>query len=69
MKYIVFERKTGNTITHFALTNEQMNDARNKVLFEGNVTEFARVNTVAEMKALNTPKRISYLRNGKVLFA
>lgn len=69
MAYIVFESKMKNIIAYFALTPEQMNDERCKILFDENTTEFARVNTIEEMKSLNTPYRISYLRNGKVRYA
>lgn len=69
MKYIVFENKMENITTYFALTEEQMKDERSKVLFDGNVKEFARVNTVEEMKRLNVERGISYTRNGKLRIA
>lgn len=69
MKYIVFENKMENITTYFALTEEQIKDERSKVLFDSDVKEFARVNTVEEMKRLNVERGISYMRNGKLRIA
>ena len=69
MKYIVFETQNTNKKSYFALTNEQIADPASKVLFKENTKEIARVNTVNEMKNLDTEYRISYISNGKIKFA
>lgn len=69
--YIVFENEMSNATFYFALTEEQMNDERSKVLFgQGIVKEIARVATVKEMKNLPTERKISYLnKKNEIKFA
>lgn len=67
--YVVFEDKMKNYTSYFALTLEQLKDEASKVLFGENAKEIARVNTVSELKALNTEHKIMYMNNGKVRFA
>ena len=67
--YIVFETKNTNRNFYFALTEEQMRDEENKVLFDESTTEIARVRTIKDMKCLDTEYRISYLRNGQIRYA
>ena len=68
--YTVFETRMSNITTYFALTDEQMNDDRRRVLFKETTKEFAKVQTVREMKALPTERKIVYInKRGQIKLA